>query len=134
MSLQQSSTIFNKMRNYNNQVFMLLFNWILCSTILIKCFTGLLLNTYFIRNPTLTANTLEDIVYNPDISVAGKFSLAEIKSSRPELFEILKQKVIDYENKLGVNTLENANSIFNQKLINDVMNRKAVILVSLKDY
>ena len=116
---------------YNKQLFMLLFIWILCSFILTKCFTGLLLKTYFIHKPSLAINTLEDIVKDHGISVTGKISLNLLKLIKPDIFDILIKRLVFYENKLGINTEMRPISFDNIHVIKDIMNRKAVILAPL---
>ena len=131
LCLEQGSAKINKIRMYNKNIFIVLFIWVLCSFILTKCFTGLLLKTYFIRKPTLAINTLEDIVNDPDISVTGKITLNLIKSYKPEIYDILIKRLEIYENKLGINTELDPNESENEQIIKDVINRKAVLLQSL---
>ena len=96
LMMEQSSNVLNKMRSINNWIFIVIFTWIFCSTILTKCFTGLLLKTYFLQKPSLTVNSLEDLVNKPNISVTGKYSLKLIKLFKPEFYEILIKKLEDY--------------------------------------
>ena len=133
LTLEQSSNIVDKVRMNNEKLFIVIFTWVLCSAIITKCFTGLLLNIYFIRRPSLTVNSLEDLDYNPNINVAGKWSLNELKLFDPEYFEILIKRLNAYENELGFDSLYDPLAIFDERLINDIMNRRAVVLLAEDD-
>ena len=103
--------------------------YLVCLTILTKCFTSILLNTYFIKKETLTAETLQDIVDNPGLCVAGRRSLRYIQSIKPDIFEKLFDRVIDYENSLNINSDKNMNDLTSPFLWEDIINRKAVAIV-----
>ena len=103
----------------------------LCSTVLTKCFTGLLLNTYFMKKPSLTVDTFEDIDSNPGLSIAGRVGLRELKFLKPDLYLTLNQRLIEYENRLNVNT-NSYNDIVNRDIVRDIIDRKAVLIVNSK--
>ena len=102
-------------------------------TFLTNCFTSLLLKTYFIRKQSLTINTLEEVVNDLGISVAGRVGLLGIKSLKPEFYDILNKRVINYENKLGIDSWKDANLILSEIVLKGVINQKTVILLPLKD-
>ena len=133
LCLEQGSNSLNCMKNYSISIFIVLFIWMICSAILTKCFTSILLETYFIRKPSLAINTLDDILNDPDISVTGKRSLNILKSFKPEIYDILIERLENYENKLGINTESDPNASENEQVIKDIMNRKAVLLASFFD-
>ena len=102
--------------------FLLLFIWLLFSSILTRCFTSVLLGTFFKTKPTLTVETIEDLVSNPDIKLWGRDSLNFFKLSKPKIYEILYKRLID----------KNSETFFKlsskPEVINDIKQRKAVIL------
>ena len=107
--------------------------YLVCLTILTKCFTSILLNTYFIKKETLTAETLQDIVDNPGLCVAGRRGLRYIQSIKPEIFEKLFDRVVDYENSLNIITDKNPNDLTNPFLWEDIINRKAVAILGSRE-
>ena len=74
---------------------------LLSTTVLTKCFTSLLLGTFFKTKPSLTVETLEDIVSNPEINVIGRNTINELKSFYPEIYENIHKRNIDYEKQLN---------------------------------
>ena len=102
-------------------------------SILSKCFTSILLNTYFIKKETLTAETFQDIINNPDLYVAGRRGLRYIQSIKPEFFEKLFDRVIDYENSLNLNSDKGLEELLNPFLWKDIINRKAIVIVDFSD-
>ena len=133
LQLGQSSSFLRDVAMNDKVVYSLLFIWILSSTILAKCFTSLLLNTYFIRKPSLTVETLEDIVSNPGLSVSGKRSLIQIKSFKPEIYDILNKRLKEYESGLGIDSGSNPNAVLGKRVIQDVLNRKTVLMLTNYD-
>ena len=104
--------------------------WIICSTILSLSFKSLLLRTYFERRPTLTVNTLDELMAMPALSIAGRQSVNELKYLRPDLHKTLKDRVNRYETKMGINTRMSGKQLINEKLIKDMIERKAVFLTT----
>ena len=98
-------------------------------TIPTKCFTSVLRNTYFIKKETLTAETIQDIIDKPGLCVAGRRGLRYIQSIKPEIFEKLFHKVVDYENSLNINTDKNVNDLTNPFQWEDIIDRKAVAIL-----
>ena len=62
--------VMNNKKQYLISVYILLFVWILGLNILNKAFISLLLKTFFKVKPTLTVETLDDIVSNPDLFIS----------------------------------------------------------------
>ena len=104
--------------------------WIICSTILSLSFKSLLLRTYFERRPTLTVNTLDELISMPELSIAGRQSVNELKYLRPDLHKTLKDRVNRYETKMAINTRMSGKQLINEKLIKDMIERKAVFLTT----
>ena len=94
-----------------------------------ECFTSRLLNTYLIKKETLTVETIQNIFDNPGLSVTGRLALFEMKSTKPEVFKKLINRVEDYENRLDINTHTNAFDLLNPFLWEDLIKRKVVIIV-----
>ena len=103
--------------------------YLVCSTIFTKCFTSQLLKTYFVKKESLTAETFQDIIDNPDLYVAGRRGLRYIQSIKPEIFEKLFHRVIDYENSLNINSDKSLNDLLNSRLWEHISNGKAVAIV-----
>ena len=99
----------------------------LCSTLLTKCFTSLLLRTYFKTKTSITVRTLEELVDRPDVSIAGRLGLIEIIQQKPEVFNNLVNRLLVYENKLGIDSTEMTHLARN-KVIEDVNEGRAVII------
>ena len=126
--IDQASSMFNIMKENSLALYSVILIYILCASVLTKCFTSLLLNVYFIKIPSLTVETLEDIVFKPKLWVAGRPGLNEIKISKPDIYKALYNRIIEYENKLGINT-ESLMQVMNEQIAKDVANRKAVMLL-----
>ena len=109
---------------------MVLLIWILCSQVLSLSFTSLLLRAYNTKSPSLTVETLEDIVSKPKLSIVGSRSVNEIKLYKPDIYESLISRVNQFEYKLGINEKANARNLNNQSIIKDIVERKAVMIVA----
>ena len=107
----------------------MLFVWLICSTLLSKCFTSVLLNVYAIKKASLTVQTFEDIANNPDLLVAGYIGLKDLEPYRPDIFQALKDRVIDYHKRLKISLLD-VKELVKKELIKDVISRKSVIITS----
>ena len=103
---------------------------LLSTTVLTKCFTSLLLGTFFKTKPSLTVETLEDIVSNPKINVIGRESLKELKVFNPEFYEIIHKRNTDYENLLNVSDLNEGEVFQDINMIKDVDQSKTVVLLN----
>ena len=126
--LNQGSKAFKLAKNIKILSFILLFSCLLCITVLTKCFTSLLLGTFFKTKPSLTVETLEDIVSNPKINVFGRESIKEIKLINPKIYEIIHKRSINYEKQLNVYGKKEIDMLKMSKLIKDIEERETVIL------
>ena len=134
--INQSIDNINRFRFYeiNNKkqhlisVYILLFVWILGLNILNKAFISLVLKTFFKVKPTLIVETLEDIVSNPNLHIAGKDFLHEIKLFKPDIYDILLKRILNYEQLMGVKNESNEDIDFS-KFQSDVYNHKTVLLL-----
>ena len=122
-----NSSIINCYRR--KTMIMLIYTWILCSTILTFCFTSVLLNVYTIKIPSITVKNLEEIVKKPRLLVAGYTALLPLRSNRPDIFHALKDRVANYHNKLKMDLYNERVLPENLKLVHDIVQRKAVVLV-----
>ena len=93
------------------------------------CFVSLLLKVYFIQKPTLTVHTLQDIVDDPDLKIVGRDGLNEIKSFKPDIYAMLNPRLKEYEDSLGIIS-GNPQQLVNNRLMKDVFDRKAVLIIS----
>ena len=114
---------------YKLAKFILLFTWLLCSTILNKCFTSLLLKTYFKTKPFLAVETLEDIVSNPKMKIIGKQALLQIKSFKSNIYQNLNERLNKYERELNISNVDLMKVLTNSQVFNDVNEGKTVLLV-----
>jgi len=122
--------VINNKKQHLISVYILLFVWILGLNILNKAFVSLLLKTFFKLKPTLTVETLDDIVSNPDLLIAGKDYIHEIKLFKPEIYDILERRITKYEEMLGIGGLfERPLEEILNILMKDIFNRRAVYLV-----
>ena len=72
--------------------------------------------------------TLEDIVSNPKINVIGRQSIRELKLFNPEIYEIIHKSNIDYEKQLNAFGKRETELYEKSQFINDLEQRKAVLL------
>ena len=120
--LGQSSNIYRSSIKMKTGLYVLLFIWLLFSTILSKCFTSVLLGTFFKIKPTLTVETLEDLVSNPGIKIIGRESLDHFMSTKPKVYEILRKRLF------VTNSEKILKILLTPEVMNDMINRKAVLL------
>lgn len=81
-------------------VLILITIWLLISLILTKCFTSILLKTYFDPKCYLIVNSVDEILKTSELSIAGSESLIFINASKPKELSILMPRVLKYENEL----------------------------------
>ena len=111
-------------------IYMLLYIWILSATILSKAFTSILLETYFITKPSLTVETLDDIINKPKLSIGGRPGLKQISFMNPEIHKLLEPKVKEYENSMKINSdNNNQHSLLELKIVEDIYYRKVVLIL-----
>ena len=140
ISLNQSTDYFEKIRfnqkNNKNRVniwriYILLYIWIINTTILSKAFTSILLNTYYKLKPSLTVETLDDIINNPNLYIGGKTSAKQLQYRDSSVYKNIMKRVIDYENKMNINSdNRNRKILLNIKIAKDIYDRKAILLLS----
>ena len=133
--LRQTSIAMNQMRNnetikpqHRKTIITLLFVWLLCTTILSQCFTSVLLKVYTIKKPSLTVQTLEEIINNPNLLVAGYIGLKQLEPYRPDIFHALEERVLNYHDRLNI-SLDNRMSLTNEGLVKDIIERKSVAII-----
>ena len=125
----QSYPLLNKLRRTNRSVSNLLLTWSLLCKVLSLSFTSILLRTFFIKTPQLTVNTLEELMADPNIQIAGRQGLRDIEQYNFTIYEALRYRVAEYEDILGINSeLSPRNMSIESRLMTDIVNRKAVIL------
>ena len=134
--LGQTSHLLDRLRNYvsikphhRKTIILLLFVWLMASTLLLQFFTSVLLNVYTIKKPSLTVQTLEDIVNNPDLLVAGYKGLKEIEPYKLDLFDALEERVKNYHKTLKM-SLYDIKELHKRELIKDIIARKSVLISS----
>ena len=127
--IEQTSNQLYRLARSNLTLYLDIFIYIICSTILTKCFTSFLLNIYFIQNPSLFVETLEDIISKPNLFIAGRVGLKEISTTKPKIYEILFKRLLVYEKSLNINT-QNFMGMRDQRIQRDVLKRKAVFIVN----
>ena len=125
--VNQSSKAFKKISKKKRTACLVIMISMLCITSLTKCMTSSLLKTFFKVKPHLTVNTLEDIVDNPDLFVAGRHGLKELIRFKPQIFEKLENRIKKYEKSLDINSINMVN-LGSPRLIRDVQEGRAVIL------
>ena len=114
--------------NKVNSVWVLLFIWILFSTTLTTCFTCLLRSTYFWKNPTVLVDSLQDIINNPALSVAGMKGLREIDEIKPSIYRNLRKRFRDYKRKMRIHA-RRIDALAKPEVISDVNEGKAVLIL-----
>ena len=128
--LNQGSKSFRSFDGLNKGTWIKLLSCLLCITVLTKCFTSLLLGTFFKTKPSLTVETLEDIVSNPEINVIGRASLKELKVFNPGIYEIINKRNIDYEKQLNFTEVDESVIFQSSKMLKDVELSKTVVLIN----
>ena len=110
----------------------LIFFWLITSSCITRSFKSILLNTYYETKPSLTVNTLEDIINLPDLSISGSYNLDSIEHFKPELYNDLMKRTISYEKRMGIDyTIEEGIlASYSRNIIEEVVNRKGVIITN----
>ena len=134
--LNHSSPFFNRIISENDhdrtimsrpKIILIIF-WLICSSILSKCFTSVLLNVYTIKIPSLTVQTLQDIVNNPQLSIAGYAGLKELEHFKPDIYKQLEKRLLDYHKRLGID-LYDIKAMSDRQLQRDLIARKSVVFL-----
>ena len=113
-----------------SETFIVIFVWIICSTILNKCFTSLLLRTFYITKPSLTVETLEDIASDSELKVIGRNGLNELQEINQQIYEIIYEKIDSYSQELGLLTQRLPDLVGTTQIFDDVQERKAVLMIN----
>ena len=105
--------------------------WYLSVTIMQMCFTSLLLGVYFLRKPTLTADTLEDLLANPKLRIGGYFAFKNLNNHKQDIYDKLEPRVREYDTSLKYELHQNRpiQYLVDDSLVRDIINRKAVFMV-----
>ena len=74
-------------------------------------------------------DTFEDIVNNPGFSIAGSQAIKGLALVKPDIFAKLIQRVESYEKSLGIKE-KDSRTLRNDRLMRDVFERKAVLIVN----
>ena len=131
--VEQSIPLLNKwMKDSSISLYIIIYFWIITTSCITRSFKSILLNTYYKTKPSLTVNTLEDVVNRPDLSISGSFNLDFINQFTPEVHNNLMQRAVSYETRMGIdyNTREGGLAAYSNGVIQDVVNRKGVILTN----
>ena len=107
--------------------------WICMITILSYSFSSVLLLTYFKSHPVKVANSIEDVISNQELNVAGYSSGSKLNTILDSAeHQNLLDRIAKYEKKMNITgKSENMNQNFMDKFIlRDVMKGKAIILTS----
>ena len=110
-----------------------LINWILMATIISHCFASSLLITYFKVKPVKVVQTLDDVLNDQNINVAGYSSALFLNNSiEKNKFTKLFKNMQEYEKKMKISELTNNmnNDFINKQILSDVLGGKAVLLVN----
>ena len=112
-------------------IYILLYIWIINTSILSKAFTSILLNTYFNSKPSLTVETLDDIINNPNLYIGGKNGAKHILERNSSVYRNIWERVIDYEKKMNVNSdNQNQQNLLNNRIVKDIYDRKAILMLT----
>ena len=102
--------------------------WILCSTILLKCFCSVLLNTYFRIKSHPFINTIDDLVAHPEV---GLYTIQpNMHVYYPKIFNILQTKILTYANRMIDKALRGNGTEVEMVLLRDVIERKVVCITN----
>ena len=119
---QSSGQIIHKSKN--NSILLLLYFWLMSSSILSWAFTSLLLGSYINKKPSLTAEMLEDVIDNSDLLVASP----ELKEFDPQLYKILGRRYDKFVDLYPDESSDRHKFVISTRLIEEVKRRKAVII------
>lgn len=127
--LDQSSNMVNQFRKKNVPLLLVVILWLLVTRLLSQSFKGLLLETYNTITPSLTVETMDDIIANRELSVVGSHALNDIKTYKPDLYRSLISRVNEAESRLGLNERAAVRDLINPSIIRTIVDRKSVLIV-----
>ena len=113
-------------------LYIIIFFWIITTSCITRSFKSILLNTYYKTKPSLTVNTLEELVNRPDLLISGSVNLNSIEKFKPEFYNELMQRAISYEKRIGIDykTQEGTIALFSKGIVEEVVNRRGVIITN----
>jgi hypothetical protein len=111
----------------------LLFIWFISSTILSKSYSSLLLNVYFKPKSQQVVKTVEDIIANENLNLLGSVSLLLLQAIKPNEYEILSKRAINYENEVKQQIIKNKWTYYEARLLKDIINGKTVFFGNTYD-
>ena len=124
--MRQSSNQMSMLRWNNNSILLLLYFWLMSSTILSWAFTSLLLGSYINKKTSLTAETLEDVINNPELLVASP----NMNRFDPQLYKILSHRYDKFVDLYPDEYNDRRKFVTSTRIIDEVKKRKAVIFCS----
>ncbi|CAG2167784.1 unnamed protein product, partial [Oppiella nova] len=77
----------------------------------LKAFSSVLRNSYFKFKPTLMADSLEDLIDNKALMIAGRTAIPYLEAYKDPYFKDIAKTIVTrvttYENRIGINTKKN---------------------------
>ena len=114
------------------EIIILVFSWLMFTNIMTKCFTSLLLNSYFTQKSIPLVNNLEDVLDN-ELPIAAKDNTFDFM----EHFHMISEEQVNISRQLRDEYQDNFDfkfdkylAILNKLIFNDVVNGWAVILLN----
>ena len=136
--LRQPAHFLNNCRKSKRNKFawiklIIMVSWITMITILSYSFSTALLLSYFRFTPTKVADSIDDIISNHNLNIAGEFSALLLRQQVEEAqFKNLITRIEDYEKKMNISGLSmNPNTNFiDEFILQDMIEGKTVLLVN----
>ncbi|CAG2167783.1 unnamed protein product [Oppiella nova] len=95
----------------------------------LKAYSSVLRNSYFRFKPTLTAESLEDLMDNKALMISERAVIPYLKAYKDPYFKDIAKtivtRVITYEKRIGINTKKNLDLI-NERLLTDLYGGQAL--------
>ena len=134
--LKQSPKCFRSLRlnkdnpiHFQNNIFTIIFTWILMLTVITYIFSSSLLLSHIKFKPVKLVESLKDILGNPNLNVAGRFSINTVfAKSVPGLLKRAKKYEKDME--IGNKSLNPNIDFITKNILEDMIKGKAVVLVN----
>jgi len=101
--------------------------WILCATLLSKCFSSVILNTYFNINSKTIINSFDELLAQPEIGVYSIIS-KRLRDYGPKMADILDERHAKYVKHVK-NEGKRLNVNHNLLIMKDLLRGKAVYLI-----
>ena len=122
-----------KLKHFKNEFECFLAILIICSFILTKSFTGLLLNSYFNEEFVPFVNYLGDVYEKEELNIAGRLRILNKFEDSIDKFsdftprDILR-RIFKYQGKLNTEFIDEKD-VFTPNIIENMIMRKTVILI-----